>query len=89
MFNNNNIVILSTIFAAGAAPTVPVRLVPPSPDVPFMGRVEVQYNGTWGTVCDDDFYTDEGRVVCEMLGHESVLCVDTRGNFGMGSGETV
>lgn len=71
--------------AAGVAPTVPVRLVSPSPNFPFMGRVEVYYNNTWGTVCDDGFYTSEGRVVCEMLGYESVVCVDNA--FGMGIGE--
>ena len=64
----------------------PVRLVPPSPDLPFMGRVEIFYNETWGTVCDDRFFTTEGRVVCTQLGYNSTLCVAARAQFGRGSG---
>jgi len=53
---------------------------------PHAGRLEVNYNGTWGTVCRDVFSDTDARVVCYMLGyrHEG----RSSGNFyGAGSGQ--
>jgi len=32
------------------------------------GRLEILYNGVWGTVCDNYFNDTAAQVVCYMLG---------------------
>ncbi|KAI4892608.1 hypothetical protein NFI96_008223, partial [Prochilodus magdalenae] len=51
-----------------------------------VGRVEVHYNGTWGTVCHNGWGMNDAAVVCRELGCGEA--VDTLGyaHFGPGSG---
>ncbi|XP_048244989.1 deleted in malignant brain tumors 1 protein-like isoform X2 [Haliotis rufescens] len=51
------------------------------------GRVEVFFNNTWGTVCDDRFGNKEAGVVCHMLGFERLGSIAIgNAHFGQGSG---
>ena len=53
---------------------------------PHEGRVEIFYNNTWGTVCDNHWSLNDGLVVCRQLGYPGVLSVYKRAHFGEGTG---
>uniref|UniRef100_A0AAQ5WYD3 Lysyl oxidase homolog n=1 Tax=Amphiprion ocellaris TaxID=80972 RepID=A0AAQ5WYD3_AMPOC len=50
------------------------------------GRVEVFYNGEWGTVCDDDFTIHAAQVVCRELGYLEAISWSPSSKYGKGEG---
>ena len=32
------------------------------------GTIQIFHNGQWGTICDDNFDSNDGDVICRMLG---------------------
>ncbi|XP_022081551.1 deleted in malignant brain tumors 1 protein-like isoform X2 [Acanthaster planci] len=69
---------------AGVLCNTGVRLVGSSSSMD--GRVEVLWNGAWGTVCDDLWDLNDATVVCRQLGFLGAWEASTSATFGAGDG---
>ncbi|XP_078017882.1 uncharacterized protein LOC117268252 isoform X2 [Epinephelus lanceolatus] len=63
---------------------VPIRL---SGSTLCSGRVEINYNNVWGTVCDDGWDLKDAMVACRELGCGTALSAPDSAHFGEGTGQ--
>ena len=50
------------------------------------GRVEMFYNNEWGTICDDDWNSNNTQVICRSLGYTYGIRSTSSKEFGPGNG---
>uniref|UniRef100_A0A8C5X3V3 protein-lysine 6-oxidase n=1 Tax=Malurus cyaneus samueli TaxID=2593467 RepID=A0A8C5X3V3_9PASS len=83
--------LLSLLLLCGVAPSrqelAPVQLRLGGPRGPAgEGRLEVLYQGRWGTVCDDGFDFHAATVACRQLGYTAAITWTHSATYGQGEG---
>ncbi|XP_031410396.1 deleted in malignant brain tumors 1 protein-like [Meleagris gallopavo] len=82
------------ICAEPVTPPVPTEPVPAELSLRLVngenkcsGRLEVFHNGSWGTICDDDWDINSARVVCRELSCGDAISAKKSAFFGEGTGD--
>lgn len=50
------------------------------------GRVEIEVNGVWGTICSEGWDLADADVVCKTMGYPGAAGRVVAGNYGEGTG---
>ena len=48
----------------------------------YAGRVDLNYSGAWGSLCDTDLTIDVGHVICRQLGYPQAVAIPCCDAFG-------
>ncbi|KAL5509678.1 hypothetical protein EMCRGX_G005081 [Ephydatia muelleri] len=77
--------VVSGQFYTTATPVINVQVRLVGGTSPLEGRVEVYYNNTRGTVCDDFWTVEDAQVICRQLGFSGTSVAFSNAYFGAGS----
>jgi len=53
---------------------------------PYNGRIEVMYNGEWGTICNMGWDLNDARAFCRQLGYVDAMATGLVSDYSYNSG---